>query len=237
MRSLFVAFVLLLSLPAHAASWVVDASKSRLGFTGLQGEDTFKGEFKRFTVTLDFDAAALDKSHIEVVIPIESITVEGKDRDEAIREKDWFDAVQFPEARFVSTHITRADANSFVAEGTLTIKGISKPVSLPFTMLTNNNETTAHTSLSLMRGDFALGTGEYASDAWIKPVVQVYAMVVATPKEGDALALTGHAGTTVPAADAPAVTNTPPPESIADAAPAEIQPAVQRKPWWKFWQR
>ncbi|MBA4274897.1 MAG: hypothetical protein C0436_04510 [Alphaproteobacteria bacterium] len=236
MRSLIVACALMFSLPAHAASWVVDTTKSRLGFTGLQGEDTFKGEFKRFTVTLDFDAAALDTSRIEVVIPTESITVEGKDREEAIREKDWFDVAHFPEARFISTRITRADANSFIAEGTLTIKGISKPISLPFSMLTNNNETTAHTSVSLTRGDFALGTGEYESDEWIKPVVQVYAMVVASPKEGDALTLTGHAGAATPAADAPAPA-APQASPAADTAPADEQPAATRKPWWKFWQR
>lgn len=227
--------VLCFAHPAFAFPWDINSEKSRIGFAATQSGEAFRGEFQAFSGVIDFDPAAPEGGKIEVTIPLARVTVEGKDRQEAITGKDWFDTAQFPEARFVSTSLAKdAEENWYLAKGDLTIKGVSQPVELRFNILINNNEATAHTSFPLERQRFSIGTGEFESDEWISYHVRVDAMIVATPAGGrtvsdssPAPAISGQEETaTPPAAAAPEVKEAP---SIAAETP-EV-----KKKWWKFW--
>lgn len=167
--------------PATAAQWVLVPEKSRIGFSASQGGDPFTGSFPGFTTRIDFDPDAPEKGHIEATIPLARVSVEGKDRQEAITGEDWFNIGKFPEARFVSRSITRGkEAGQYVAEGDLTLKGVTQPVTLPFTLNVAGNEATAKGTLTLKRNLFKVGTGDFAGEDWIGHDVKIDVTIVAT---------------------------------------------------------
>lgn len=174
---------LLFASPVFAGQWVVDYSRSHLGFSGTQGEEPFSGEFHGFTADITFDPATLKDTRIDITIPIAKVSVAGSDRQDAILEADWFDVKNHPTAHFTSSEVVPDTKGGFIARGTLTIKGISQPLDLPFTLLTNNGETTMNGTTSVKRNAFKLGLGDFKTDEWVGFDVRIDAMLVATPKK------------------------------------------------------
>ncbi len=171
---------LLCTAPALAAPWHVDLLTSKLVFEGEQSGEKFTGSFPKFTSAIDFDEAAPEKGAITITVDMASVQIEGKDRQDSLPTSDWFAVKQFPTAVFTSTGI-RADMGHhkdgqpqrYIAKGTLTIRGISKPVDLPFSLKTTGSSTIARGEVTLKRNDFSVGIGQWKSDEWVKYPVKV----------------------------------------------------------------
>ena len=115
-----------------------------------------------------------------VLIDLASATTGDKQRDQALPDKDWFDTAHFPQARFVSTAIRRTGGNSYVATGNLTIRGVTKVVSLPFTLTVAGNNARARGHLQLVRSAFGIGQGTWSTGQWVALEVGVDVDIVAT---------------------------------------------------------
>ena len=170
---------------AVAAPWKVDTTQSRLTFEAEQAGEKFTGEFKKFTPIIEFDPAKPEQGKIDVTIDIASITTDDKDRREALPTGDWFAVKQFPTAKFTSTSIsrnpaTKPDIGSYLAKGKLTIRGVSKDITLPFSLKPMANYTLATGSLTLHRNDFGVGQGTWQSEEWVKNTVTVRFQLNAT---------------------------------------------------------
>lgn len=176
------ALVATLAQPAFAAVWTVNDSHSSLTFTGKQDDESFTGSFGKFASEIDFDEAAPEKGRIHITVDITSVTVEGKDRSEALPTDDWLGAAKFPKAEFTSKTITRTATHQYAATGTLSLHGITKQVTLPFTLTKEQNSTRAEGELLLNRSDYKIGGGRFADDKWVAYPVSVRYIIVATPK-------------------------------------------------------
>ena len=183
----FAAF-LLISTAAHAAPWKVDATHSVLSFSGAQGGEALHGGFKTFTPVIAFDPAHPEAGKIDVTVDIASAFIDNdKDKNEALPTDDWFAAKKFPSAEFHSTAIRRVPVKKWVgpgvlysATGTLTIRGISKPVTLRFVLEDKGNGLfEARGDAQLKRNDFGVGQGaEWASGQWVAyPVALTFTVV------------------------------------------------------------
>lgn len=178
MRKLVLLAALLIATSAFAAQWNVDPLTSKLRFTAEQAGESFEGSFPKFTSVIEFDEAAPEKGAINITIDMSKLQVEGKDRLDALPTDDWFAVSKFPIATFTSTSIKatgsdKSGINSYLANGTLTIRGLSRAVALPFTLKTNGNTTVARGELTLNRNDFGIGQGRWASEEWVKYAVTV----------------------------------------------------------------
>jgi polyisoprenoid-binding protein YceI len=174
--------LILLALPSLAAAkaWDIDYSKSQLGFVGKQGETTFNGSFRDYQLAIDLDPERPETGKISAVIKTASATAGSAERDSYLPQSDWFDVSKFPEARFTSTTIHKENA-AYIADGTLTIKNVSRPVTLRFTLTPEGELTRAKGSTNLMRNHFKLGLGDWANENYVKYDVQVVFDVVAKP--------------------------------------------------------
>ena len=171
-----------LTSPAFAAHWTVDSTQSSLTFEGSQSNEIFHGGFSRFTSSIDFDEAAPAASHIAVMVDMASATADGKDRNDALPTNDWFASAKFPKAEFVSSNIVKTGEHQFAATGNLTLHGITREVTLPFTLTAEGGMARASGSVVLKRNDYGIGTGQWASDAWIAyPVTVSYSILARTP--------------------------------------------------------
>jgi polyisoprenoid-binding protein YceI len=166
---------------AHAAAWNVDATNSTITFAGTQAGDAFHGSFKKFTPVIEFDPAHPERGKISVMVDITSATIDDKDKQAALPTDDWFAARQFPTAQFQSTAIRATTPHRYEAMGDLTLRGIRKPITLAFQLTPHGTASKADGSVTLNRGDFGIGQGQWATDQWIAYPVVVTFSIVATP--------------------------------------------------------
>ena len=96
-------------------------------------------------------------------------------RDNHLQRPDYFDVARHPQVRLVSTAFRKTGKNAFVGEFALTIKGITKPVTLPFTRSRRGSITTYRGQFQLDRLDFNLGETSVVLDRQV--TVSVVAQV------------------------------------------------------------
>jgi polyisoprenoid-binding protein YceI len=99
-------------------------SVSHMGFT------TWYGNFTDASGSLVLDPAHPDASHLDVTIPIASVSTTNAKLDDELKSPAWFDAAKYPTASFHSTavHVTGRDQAEI--DGELTLHGVTKPVVL-----------------------------------------------------------------------------------------------------------
>ncbi len=136
-----------------ASDWLVQEGAIAIGVT--QFGSVVEGQFTDWTADISFDPEIQDGTagSVEVVIAIGSLTL-GSVTDQAMGP-DFFDASQFETAVFNADLITIVDG--VVAEGTLTIKDVTIPVTMPFSLSLNGDEADVHAQLTLNRMDFGIG--------------------------------------------------------------------------------
>lgn len=174
MRAFLAVLMILIAVPAMAKTWDVDYGRSHLGFSGKQSGESFEGGFKNFTVTIDLDPTHPEGGKITASIDIASATAGSADRDTYLPHSDWFNTAKFPKAEFVSTSIHSGSTPScFEAAGNLTIKGISQPLTLPFCLKPEGDHMRATGSVTLLRNNFSIGTGQWADEGVVANAVMV----------------------------------------------------------------
>ena len=97
------------------------------------GFANYVGRFERFDVSLDFDADNPEDARVEAVIDMTSLDVANDPFANTLMGPNWFDAGQFPEAFFRSTGIEVTGENTGVLTGDLTMRGVTKPVTMDIT--------------------------------------------------------------------------------------------------------
>jgi polyisoprenoid-binding protein YceI len=101
---------------------------------------------------------------VNVTIKTASINTDNTSRDNDLRSAGFFDAEKFPEITFQSKSVEKK-GNDYVAHGTLTIKGVSKDVDLPFELKgpvdagKAGKVMGAHGSLTVNRQDYGVSKG------------------------------------------------------------------------------
>jgi polyisoprenoid-binding protein YceI len=178
----------ILCTPALAKEWVIDYNQSKLGFTGLQGSEAFSGAFKTFQAHIDLDLDKPESGNVTAAIDIASVTAGSAERDSYLPQSDWFNTVKFPQAKFTSTVIhptptslNGPDTKCFTLEGTLMIKDITKPVTLPFCVKREGDHWRADAKMTLNRMDFHIGDHDWASEAIVKYPVNIVITLIAKP--------------------------------------------------------
>jgi len=113
----------------------IDGAHTNVGFS-VQHMVLSKvyGEFKDYDVDLKWDEDNLENSSIEARIKTASIDTDNERRDNHLKSADFLDVENHPEIVFKSSQIEK-DGDGYVAHGALTIRGVTKNVSLPFTVL------------------------------------------------------------------------------------------------------
>jgi polyisoprenoid-binding protein YceI len=160
---------------AIAAEWNVVPETSSVGFTGSQQGTRFNGRFQTFAAEIDFDQDAPAGGKIVGTVQVDSVNTRDHDRDASLVDRDWFNAKEFPEARFESQTISRGDDGSYQAAGELTLKGQTKPATLKFTFSpAASGGATAQFAGTMVVNRFDFNVGEGWNDtSWVGQDVTV----------------------------------------------------------------
>ena len=120
--------------PVPAGEYKLDPAHSIIGFAIRHLEIAWvEGRFKDFAGTIRYDDKDITKSAVEFTAKVASIDTGVEARDKHLRTADFFEVEKYPEITFKSTRVERR-GQAHVLHGDLTIKGVTRPVALPFTI-------------------------------------------------------------------------------------------------------
>ena len=116
-------------------TFVIDKTHSEATFQVRHLVTRVRGRFSEFEGTIAFDEAHPEGSSAEFTMQAASIDTSEPDRDKHLRSEDFFFVEQFPTITFKSTEAEKVSQNEFRVVGDLTIRGVSRPVTLEATYL------------------------------------------------------------------------------------------------------
>jgi polyisoprenoid-binding protein YceI len=172
LKPLIVATGLVFSAGVFAGQWTVVPETSSVGFIGTQQGTKFNGRFQTFVATINLDVADPTKGSIVGTVQLDSVNTRDHDRDAALLDKDWFNAKEFPEAKFESQKIEKAADGSYQAAGQLTLKGQTKPATMKFTLTGDAAAAQFAGTMAINRFDFNVGEG-WNDTSWVAQEVAV----------------------------------------------------------------
>lgn len=155
--------------PAQSA-WSVNGADSALGFTLQIGGTEARGAFEIWSAEVDFDPAAPQAGSVTVRVDIDAPQARG-----TIANADWLDVAGHPNAIFVGTGFDWTEDGNFSLPGTLTLRGVSRPLTLTGTLVIDGDTAQATLSAPILRLDHGVGT----PDPSVSPEVTVIATLIA----------------------------------------------------------
>ena len=120
-------------LASLTGTYAIDPTHSRIGFVARHAMvSKVRGSFNEFEGSGYFDAENPANSRLALTIQAASIDTRNADRDGHLKSNDFFDMENHPEITFASTAIEQVDVEDYRVTGDLTIKGVTKPVTVDF---------------------------------------------------------------------------------------------------------
>lgn len=178
---------ILASSPAHAATWELDPGKSRVIFKYSFEGKPYQGEFKNVKATFDIDPLKPGACKFTVTIPIKDLHVDSAEVKDYLHDVELFDVDQFPTASFKAEKCSLKSANSFDADGVLTIRNQTHPLKFPFKLdiaMAGGKPSFHLTSeVTIQRLKFGVGQGYWANTAAVPNDVIVAVDVYAVPRK------------------------------------------------------
>ncbi len=163
MMKLFVILASLLAAASVNAQQKLIPAQSEITFVAKQMGVPLDGKFGKFDAQVAFDPKKPEAGRIAFTIDLGSASVGDAETVRELKKPDWFSVVKFPNATFTSTTIKSAGPGKFEVTGNLSIKGNSKPVTIPVTLAPAvAGVAVAQGSFLLKRVDFKIGEGDWA---------------------------------------------------------------------------
>jgi polyisoprenoid-binding protein YceI len=159
LRLALVPFAALLGFSALGPRpFVLDPAQSQITFLAISKLDDAHGSFSSFTADVAFDPDTIAHSTVRIVIQPASLATGIDRRDHHLKSCDFFCVDSFPQITFQSQKVTRVGPDRYRIDGSLTIRGITRPVTVPSRMLTNAaGAARFNGEFDLDRRDFGLG--------------------------------------------------------------------------------
>ena len=149
--------------PAGAPAWTVNVAASHLRFQSSVGGAPFSGSFARWRADVRFDPKNLAGSSVLVRVDMASAKTGSSDRDEALPGADWFAVAKFAQATYAAKTFKDLGGGRYQAIGMLTMRGVSRPLALTFTLRIQGSDARMTGTTTIDRHVFGVGQGQFAA--------------------------------------------------------------------------
>ena len=154
----------------EVSSWAIQPGSSLRFRTSYSG-DAIVGSFATFGGNIVFAPDRLDKSRVAITIDLGSAASGDGERDETLKGGDFFAVQANRNAVFRADRFRKTGTDRYVADGTLRLKGVTTPLSLPFTLRIDGDNATMQGSATIDRLAYKIGEGDFSSTAEIPAAV------------------------------------------------------------------
>jgi len=162
------------ALAAHAQTQEkIVRERSQIRFVATQMSVPLEGQFRQFDGTVAFDPVNPAATTARFSVDLGSIDLHSDEGETEVKRKLWLDVADFPVARFATTSVKALGNNRFEAVGQLTIKGTSREVVAPLSIMEANMLRTVDGQFTLKRLQFRIGEGEWSDTATVADEVLV----------------------------------------------------------------
>ena len=159
MKNSFVLASFYFTLPGlHAQQYLPVDTKSSVKFEIKNFGLNVNGSFKGLQGKIFFNPGNLPSSEFNVSVDAATVNTGNSSRDGHLKKEEYFDAAKYSKITFTSSKITASgNPGQYMVQGSFTIKGISKPVSFPFTVSSSTNGDVFKGQFKINRRDFKVG--------------------------------------------------------------------------------
>lgn len=165
------------ALAAH--EWAIVKAQSKLTFrTTLYGSE-FEGVFSGFDGKIIFDPANLESAFADIQIQMKNVATGDHDRDANIGYGEWFDSENYPESNFRTIQFEDLGEGRYLAIGNLTIRDVTMPLSLPFTLSIDGDTAKMEGEANINRLDYGIGKGQWEDEKSVGHNVKVKIQLIA----------------------------------------------------------
>ena len=160
----------------------LDRTHSKVSFTAETLLFDVDGEFTNYSVQIDGNPNKPTSATIKASIDVGSINTQNTKRDGHLKSPDFFDAAAHPKMTFTSTSIKKK-GNQLIVGGNLSIRGKTKPVTIPFKVAKGKNGagaavTTYKGEVTINRNDFDVGKDSVAAKISLEDDVELQLLIV-----------------------------------------------------------
>jgi polyisoprenoid-binding protein YceI len=183
-NSIFASALMLALLPAYTQAQVkLVPTGSEIAFTSRQMGANVEGNFPKFDSQVSFDPKKPQDAKVSFAIDLAAVDIGSAETRAELRKPGWFDSARVPTASFASTAVKALGGNKFEIAGNLTIKGQSKPVTVPITLTQQGlaaGQTRADGSFVIKRIDYKIGDGDWGDVSLVANEVNVKIKLIFT---------------------------------------------------------
>lgn len=176
-RAALAPLLLAASVTTQAAEWVIDKDDSQVIFKYSYAGTPYQGAFTNIDANFDIDPENPGSCEFDVTIHMDDIAIDDEETLSYLLDVDMFDVAQFPTASFEAEECILLSPDSFVADGMLTIRNQTQPISFPFELDidTSGDEVRFHltSEVTIQRLEYGVGQGYLANTADIPNDVDV----------------------------------------------------------------
>ena len=157
--------------PASAQTFV--PAQSEIVFTSRQMGVPVDGRFRRFDVKAAFDPKKPEAAKLEISVDMASAQIGTAEIEAELAKPDWFDSARITTATFRSSAVRALAPGRYEVTGTFTLKGNSRPLTVPVTWTQSGDAGTAEGQFAIRRLDFGIGGGEWKDPSLVADEVRV----------------------------------------------------------------
>lgn len=126
--------VLFAATPLFAATYNVDLDHTTVSFKIKHLLSNVRGQFDKFEGTIEYEPGKPETWAASGSIDVDSIDTNVPERDKHLKSPDFFDLEKYPKITFKTTGVREATETSAKLDGTLTMHGVEKPITLDLTI-------------------------------------------------------------------------------------------------------
>ena len=159
--------------PQVAVAQTIDPARSQITILTRQMNVPVEAVFKRFTAQLRSDPNQLERSSVRIEIDLNSLDIGDPEIIESVRERNWFDTKNHPQAVFIASSVRSLGSGRYEVRGPLTMKGRTHEVAAPFTIRMSGADRVFEGAFAIRRLQYNVGDAHWRDTSVVADEVQV----------------------------------------------------------------
>ena len=168
--SLTAAAAVLAASPVLADTYAIDKAHSEASFQIRHMMSKVRGHFNDYAGTINVDPAKPESASVEFAVKAASIDTSNEGRDTDLRSPNFFDVEKFPEMTFQSTAVERTGETTLKVTGTVTLRGITRPMLLAVSVTDRKPDAPAGARYARFRAEGSIKRSEFGMTKFVEVV-------------------------------------------------------------------